>query len=188
MKLKLLFLLTAFVLTAPLYSRLIAAASSEQLPKSRPYAWTTDHLQIGVRWQPFGLPGCELYDANRPLISKHSSYAQFWVSWNAVEPDEKNTDYKNHMSGHLQSIENAVNLCIERGVKVEFVMWHTPRWASVSGNAGPWRPKTGLHIILRQCYGNIPSLKDLGVLERQAVHPHAFVVYLHRLIRTFFAR
>ena len=145
MKLKLLFLLTAFVLTAPLYSRLVAAASSEQLPKSRPYAWTTDHLQIGVRWQPFGLPGCELYDANRPLISKHSSYAQFWVSWNAVEPDEKNTDYKNHMSGHLQSIENAVNLCIERGVKVEFVMWHTPRWASVSGNAGPWRPRTGLH-------------------------------------------
>ena len=145
MKLKLLFLLTAFVLTAPLYSRLIAAASSGQLPKSRPYAWTTDHLQIGVRWQPFGLPGCDLYDANRPLISKHSSYAQFWVSWNAVEPDEKNTDYKNHMSGHLQSIENAVNLCIERGVKVEFVMWHTPRWASVSGNAGPWRPKKGLH-------------------------------------------
>ena len=145
MKLKLLFLLTAFVLTAPLYSRLIAAASSGQLPKSRPYAWTTDNLQIGVRWQPFGLPGCELYDANRPLISKHSSYAQFWVSWNAVEPDEKNTDYKNHMSGHLQSIENAVNLCVERGVKVEFVMWHTPRWASVSGNAGPWRPKKGLH-------------------------------------------
>jgi hypothetical protein len=145
MKLKLLFLLTAFVLTAPVFSQLIADAPSEQLPQPRPYAWTTDHLQIGVRWQPFGLPGCELYDANRPLISQHSSYAQFWVSWNAVEPDEKNTDYKNHMSGHLQSIENAVNLCIERGVKVEFVMWHTPRWASVSGNAGPWRPKTGLH-------------------------------------------
>ena len=62
-----------------------------------------------------------------------------------MEPNEKNTDYKNHMSAHLQSIENAVNLCVERGVKVEFVMWHTPRWASVSGNAGPWRPKTGLH-------------------------------------------
>ena len=145
MKLKLLFLLTALVLTAPVFSQLIAAAPSEQLPLSRPYAWTTDHLQIGVRWQPFGLPGCELYDANRPLISQHSSYAQFWVSWNAVEPNEQNTDYKNHMSGHLQSIENAVNLCVERGVKVEFVMWHTPRWASVSGNAGPWRPKAGLH-------------------------------------------
>ena len=70
--------------------------------------------------------GCELYDANRPLISKHSSYAQFWVSWNAVEPQQKNTDYENHMSGQLQAINHAVNLCVERGVKVEFVMWHTP--------------------------------------------------------------
>jgi len=108
------------------------------------YDWTTDHMHVGVRWQPFGLPGCELYDANRPLISKHSSYAQFWVSWNAVEPTEKNTDYKNHMSGHLKAIENAVDLCVERGVKVEFVMWHTPAWASESGNGGPWRPKPGL--------------------------------------------
>jgi hypothetical protein len=108
------------------------------------YDWTTDHMHVGVRWQPFGLPGCELYDANRPLISEHSSYAQFWVSWNAVEPTEKNTDYKNHMSGHLKAIENAVDLCVERGVKVEFVMWHTPAWASESGNGGPWRPKPGL--------------------------------------------
>ena len=44
-------------------------------------------MHVGVRWQPFfGLKGCDLYDANRPLISKHSSYAQFWVSWSAVEP------------------------------------------------------------------------------------------------------
>ena len=49
------------------------------------------------------------------------------------------------MSGHLQAIENAVNLCVERGVKVEFVMWHTPRWASTSGEGGPWRPRPGLH-------------------------------------------
>ena len=37
------------------------------------------------------------------------------------------------------------NLCVERGVKVEFVMWHTPRWASTSGEGGPWRPRPGLH-------------------------------------------
>ena len=109
------------------------------------YAWTTDHLHVGVRWQPFGLPGCELYDANRPLISEHSSYVQFWVSWNAIEPTEKSTDYANHMSGHLKAIENAVDLCVQRGVKVEFVMWHTPNWASVSGKSGAWRPKNGLH-------------------------------------------
>ena len=57
------------------------------------YTWTTDHMHIGVRWQPFGLKNCEIYDANRPLIKKHSSYAQFWVSWNAAEPNPKNTDY-----------------------------------------------------------------------------------------------
>ena len=54
------------------------------------------------------------------------------VSWNAIEPTEKSTDYTNHMSGHLKAIENAVDLCVQRGVKVEFVMWHTPNWASVS--------------------------------------------------------
>ena len=117
--------------------------SEQSLNKS--YDWTTDHMHVGVRWQPFGLPGCELYDANRPLISEHSSYAQFWVSWNAIEPTEKSTDYANHMSGQLRAIENAVDLCVQRGVKVEFVMWHTPKWASVSGKGGPWKPKPGMH-------------------------------------------
>ncbi len=119
--------------------------SEDSLQESNSYTWTTDHIHVGVRWQPFGLPGCELYDANRPLIAEHSSYAQFWVSWNAVEPQEINTDYEKHMSGQLRAIEHAVDLCMERGVKVEFVMWHTPSWASVSGKGGAWRPKDGLH-------------------------------------------
>ena len=120
------------------------AATNTEEPKGT-YHWTTDHMHVGVRWQPFGLPGCELYDANRPLIAKQSSYAQFWVSWNAIEPTEKNTDYENHMSGQLRAIDHAVNLCVERGLKVEFVMWHTPAWASESGKGGAWRPKPGLH-------------------------------------------
>ncbi|MEL0099629.1 MAG: hypothetical protein VW907_08750, partial [Opitutae bacterium] len=118
---------------------------SNESSSNKSYFWTTDHMHVGVRWQPFGLPGCELYDANRPLLSEHSSYAQFWVSWNAVEPQPQNTDYQNHMSGQLQAIEHAVNLCVERGVKVEFLMWHTPSWASESGKGGAWRPKPGLH-------------------------------------------
>ncbi len=121
------------------------SSSKKASKESSSYAWTTDHMHVGVRWQPFGLPGCELYDANRPLISEHSSYAQFWVSWNAVEPNKINTDYINHMSGQLQALNNAVDLCVEKGVKVEFVMWHTPQWASESGKGGPWRPKPGLH-------------------------------------------
>ena len=100
------------------------------------YEWTTDHMHVGVRWQPFGLKQCEEYDANRPLIKEHSSYAQFWVSWNAAEPHEKNTDYQNNMSGHLQAIDHAVNLCVERGVHAELVMWHCPSWASESGKGG----------------------------------------------------
>jgi len=120
-------------------------SETQKSDSAKSYSWTTDHMHVGVRWQPFGLPGCELYDANRPLISKHSSYAQFWVSWNAVEPKEINTDYENHMSGQLQAINHAVNLCVERGVKVELVMWHTPAWASESGKGGPWRPKPNLH-------------------------------------------
>jgi len=107
------------------------------------YEWTTDHVQIGVRWQPVGLKGCDEYDANRPLLAKHASYAQFWVNWSATEPTEKHVDYKNNMSGYLRAIDHAVNLCVARGVKVELVTWHCPAWASESGKAGAWRPKAG---------------------------------------------
>ncbi|HAU59425.1 MAG TPA: hypothetical protein DCW45_03555, partial [Opitutae bacterium] len=75
------------------------------------YIWTTDHMHVGVRWQPFGFPKCEEYDANRPVLKEHSSYAQFWVSWNAAEPNPKNTDYSTNMSGYLKAIDHAVNLC-----------------------------------------------------------------------------
>ena len=108
-----------------------------------PYSWTTDHVHVGVRWQPFGLNGCDMNDANRPLISEHSSYAQFWVSWNAAEPTAKHTDYKKNMSGYLKAIENAVDACVARGVKTELVMWHCPGWASESGKSGAWKPRIG---------------------------------------------
>ena len=76
-------------------------------------------MHIGVRWQPFGLKNCEIYDANRPLIKDHSSYAQFWVSWQAANGQTQNTDYKNNLSGYLKAIDHAVNLCVERGVHTE---------------------------------------------------------------------
>ena len=108
---------------------------------------------------PLVLPGCELYDANRPLIAEHSSFAQFWVSWNAVEPKEINTDYEKHMSGQLRTIEHAVDLCVERGVKVEFVMWHTPSWASVSGKGGASRPKMDYML------NSLPGLPNISKAE-----------------------
>ena len=115
-------------------------------PKPDPsgsYHWTPDHVHVGVRWQPFGRPKNDAFDAARPVISEDSSYAQFWVSWGAAEPKEENTDYANNMSGYLKTIERAVDECVARGVKTEFVFWHTPAWASVSGESGGWKAKPG---------------------------------------------
>ncbi|EDM29351.1 hypothetical protein LNTAR_23214 [Lentisphaera araneosa HTCC2155] len=110
------------------------------------YTWTTDHVHIGTRWQPFGgFPKYNAEDAKRPIIAQNSSYAQFWINWNAAEPHEKNTDYKNHLSGYLQTIEQAVDACVANGLKVEFVHWHTPAWASVNGEAGSQSSKPGLY-------------------------------------------
>ena len=109
---------------------------------SSDYEWTTDHMQVGVRWQPFsGRPGNNAYDATRPVIAEDSSYAQFWVAWSASEPTEAHTDYENNMSGYLKTIEQAVDACVAEGLKVELVFWHCPAWASVSGKAGGVRPK-----------------------------------------------
>jgi hypothetical protein len=47
------------------------------------------------------------------------------------------------MSGYLQAIDHAVNLCVERGVHAELVMWHCPAWASENGKGGAWKPRVG---------------------------------------------
>ena len=88
------------------------------------YRWTTDHMHVGVRWQPFvGRPENNLYDATRSVIATDSSYAQFWVSWSAIEPTRANTDYAQHPSASLQAIEQAVDACRDKGIKVEFVFF-----------------------------------------------------------------
>jgi hypothetical protein len=106
------------------------------------YTWTTDHMHVGVRWQPFvGRPGNNLHDARRPVIAEHSSYAQFWVSWAAAEPSPGNIDYARHLSSYLVAIEEAIDICVAEGIKVEMVFWHCPSWASVTGKRGAWKPK-----------------------------------------------
>lgn len=110
------------------------------------YQWTTNHMHIGVRWQPYGgRPENNAYDAARPIISKYSSYAQFWVAWSASEPNKQSTDYAKHMSDYLQTIEQAVDSCIAQGLKCEFVFWHCPAWAAVGGKAGGVQAKPGLY-------------------------------------------
>lgn len=123
----------------------VARGVGGELPDSsggRGYDWTTDHMQVGVRWQPFAeRPASNAYDAERPVIARESGYAQFWVNWAAVEPEEKNIDYQHHMSPELRAIEQAVDACVARGLKVELVFWHCPAWASASGRSGGWRPR-----------------------------------------------
>lgn len=112
----------------------------------KPYPWTTDHMQIGVRWQPFiGRPKNNAADATRAVIAKDSSYVQFWVSWSSMEPTQAHCDYKNKPSAGLQEIEKAVDHCNKLGLKVEFVFFHAPAWATIEGKPGGHRPKPGLY-------------------------------------------
>ena len=120
-------------------------ASSHTASSETAYEWTTDHVQVGVRWQPFGgRPGNNTYDARRPVIARDSSYVQFWVSWRAIEPTEDHRDYGRNPSPGLQAIEQAVDAAIAHGLKVEFVFFHAPSWATESGQPGGYKPKDGL--------------------------------------------
>lgn len=107
------------------------------------YQWTTDHMHVGVRWQPYGLKKGNAYDGARPVIREDSSYVQFWVSWAGAEERPENVDYKSHMSDYLVAIEAAVDQCVRQGQKVELVFWHCPAWASDSGKSGPYTPRVG---------------------------------------------
>lgn len=130
----------SFTAASSLLTSALQAGSAAPVPES--YTWTTDHMHVGVRWQPFaGRPQNNAYDATRPVISEDSSYAQFWVAWSSSEPTEAHTDYANNMSPYLKSIEAAVDACVAEGLKVELVLWHCPAWASVSGKSGGVRPK-----------------------------------------------
>ena len=117
-------------------------ASKDSVRKG--YVWTRDHVQIGVRWQPFiGRPQNNIADGRRAVIAEDSSYVQFWAAWSAIEPTEANRDYDKAPSPGLKALDAAVNRCRDLGRKVEFVFFHVPRWASESGEAGGHRPRAG---------------------------------------------
>jgi|GEM_PF-700473 len=114
-------------------------------PRPDDYEWTTSHMQVGVRWQPFtGRIANNDYDATRPVLARDSSYVQFWASWGSMEPTVKHTNYTANPSPGLQTLERAVDVCNARGQKVEFVFFHCPAWASESGKSGGQKPKEGL--------------------------------------------
>ena len=143
-------------------------ASAAAAGQHADYVWTTDHLQVGVRWQPFvGRPQNNAFDAARPVIATDSSYAQFWVAWNAAEPTVDQTDYATNQSAYLQTIEQAVDACRARGLKTEFVFFGCPAWASASGVGGLERQ----HDVVCKggnCPGNAWKNSQASQFERSA--------------------
>ena len=152
--------------------------------KDSQYVWTTDHMQVGVRWQPFvGRPGNNAYDAQRPVIAQDSSYVQFWMAWPALEPTEANKDYVNKPSGYLQTMEQAVDACKRHGIKVEFVFFHCPAWASESGAAGGQRPRRGafpsfVGRIAKHFKGRVDSFQLSHEVNNQGLMQGADVNFL----------
>ncbi len=148
------------------------------------YQWTVDHMQVGVRWQPFvGRPKNNEYDAQRQIIARDSSYVQFWMAWSALEPNEANTDYLKQPSGYLQTIEQAVNVCKDYGIKVEFVFFHCPAWASESGVSGGQRPKIGtfpafVNRIAKHFKGRVDSYQLSHEVNNQGMMKGADVDFL----------
>ena len=141
-------------------------------------------MQVGVRWQPFvGRPGNNAYDAQRPVIAQDSSYVQFWMAWPALEPTEANKDYVNKPSGYLQTMERAVDACKRHGIKVEFVFFHCPAWASESGEAGGQRPRRGafpsfVGRIAKHFKGRVDSFQLSHEVNNQGLMQGADVNFL----------
>ncbi len=141
-------------------------------------------MQVGVRWQPFvGRPKNNEYDAQRQIIARDSSYVQFWMAWSALEPTEANTDYLKQPSGYLQTIEQAVNVCKDYGIKVEFVFFHCPAWASESGVSGGQRPKIGtfpafVSRIAKHFKGRVDSYQLSHEVNNQGMMKGADVDFL----------
>ena len=93
-----------------------------------PYEANPNHLQVGFRWQPM---------PNRPTNSVHDialelgsvgSYASFWFMGLHTHPTPENLDYDKAPSSEVLAIRHAIQLCKERGIKTELVLWQIPLW------------------------------------------------------------
>ena len=92
------------------------------LSASPAFEWTTDHMQVGVRWQPsVSRPLNNTYELTRPILAEHSSYVMFWVAWSQIEPSANHCDYKKNPSSGLRMFDHVVSAANEKGLFVEFV-------------------------------------------------------------------
>ena len=104
------------------------------------YEWTTDHMQVGVRWQPSSSrPLNNAYELTRPILAEESSYVMFGLAAQ-VEPTPAHTDYKKIRHG-AEDVRSSGEWGKSVRIKGKFVFFGSPSWASEPGPNGGKRPK-----------------------------------------------
>ena len=152
------------------------------------YEWTTDHMQVGVRWQPSASrPLNNAYELTRPILAKHSSYVMFWVAWPQIEPNAKNCDYQKHPSGGLKMFDEVVNAANRDGLFVEFVFFGFPGWAAEVAPNGDKRPKPDhfsgfMKRLATHFKGRVHSWQLGHETNLKSILPGADVEFLHNEI------
>ena len=92
-----------------LFLFLITVGIFNQMDAKPAYEWTTDHMHVGVRWQPsVSRPLNNAYELTRPILAEHSSYVMFWVAWPQIEPNAQNCDYQKYPSGGLKMFDRSL--------------------------------------------------------------------------------
>ncbi len=149
------------------------------------YDWSTDHMQVGVRWQPSSSrPLNNAYELTRPILAEESSYVMFWVAWQQVEPSPSHTDYQNNASPGLKMFDQVVDGANGAGLKVEFVFFGCPGWASELGPNGGKRPKIDhfnafLRRLAKHFKGRVHSYQLGHETNLKSIMPGADVAFLH---------
>ena len=171
-----------FVVTS---SALIFTAHLDANPA---YEWTTDHMQVGVRWQPSASrPLNNAYELTRPILAEHSSYVMFWVAWPQIEPNVINCDYQKHPSGGLKMFDEVVRAANRDGLFVEFVFFGFPGCASEVAPNGDKRPKPDqfsgfMKRLATHFKGRVHSWQLGHETNLKSILPGADVEFLHNEI------
>jgi hypothetical protein len=152
------------------------------------YQWTTDHMQVGVRWQPSSSrPLNNEYELTRPMLAEESSYVMFWVAWQQVEPTPAHTNYQKNPSPGLRMFDQVVTASNQAGLKVEFVFFGCPGWASEVAPNGGKRPKVNhfnafMTRLATHFKGRVHSYQLGHETNLKSIMPGADVDFLHNEI------
>jgi hypothetical protein len=152
------------------------------------YEWTTDHMHVGVRWQPsVSRPLNNAYELTRPILAEHSSYVMFWVAWPQIEPNIQNCDYQKHPSGGLKMFDEVVSAANRDGLFVEFVFYGFPGWAAEVAPNGDKRPKPDhfsgfMKRLATHFKGRVHSWQLGHETNLKSILPGADVEFLHNEI------